>query len=123
MRDLGKRTTALWRRHDRSPFSTMSKALFRDYGYDVSEETIRKAHRGEVDPSTCGVELLLGLCAFYGVEPATLGSVAERRITTAQALAGAFSSPPSGPGGQEVPPTIWKATLHRHPTFNRAAVA
>lgn len=121
MRDLAKRSSRLWRSAQRPAFSTMSKSLFRDFGYDVSEETIRKAHRGEVDPTQCGVELLLALCAFYEAEPAELGAVAARRIETAQALTEAFSGPPSRPGGQGKPSTIWKTNVIEHPTSKRAA--
>ena len=88
MRDLTKRLNRMWKQNKSPHFSTMSKDLYRDYGYDVHEESLRKAHRGDVDPTQCSVELLLGLKAYYGVESSALGEVAARRIATTRALVG-----------------------------------
>lgn len=52
----------------------------------VSTESIRKAHRGEVDPIACDMELLSGLAAYYDVDLEDLGRHAASRRTVLKML-------------------------------------
>lgn len=52
----------------------------------VSTESIRKAHRGEVDPTACDMELLSGLAAYYDVDLEDLGRHAASRRTVVAML-------------------------------------
>lgn len=65
------------------------------HGFELSEDTIRKAHRGEVDPHKCNVQLLVALMAFYECGPADLGVAAERALLP---LLSVLSGGPEGGG-------------------------
>ncbi|HET7329140.1 MAG TPA: hypothetical protein VFJ14_17855 [Nocardioidaceae bacterium] len=90
--------------------------LFRDHNLRISEETIRKALRGDIDPTTCSVDLLVGLVAYFGVSPAGLGRFAEHRIATVLALASTTpdSDGPDSPSDQVESSTKWYATPELH---------
>jgi len=66
----------------------------------VSEESIRKALRGQIDPTQCAVELLMALAGYFGVNPSALGHIAEARLASILAYAGRQT--PDDPGGLEV---------------------
>lgn len=83
---------------------------YAERGVRVSEESIRKAHLGEIDPTQCAVELLLVLRGFYDAGPGELGDTAERRM-----LAVAAFHTPSTPSGQESDASGWlSGTTDRH---------
>ena len=63
------------------------------FSIHYSDETIRRAHKGEVDPTACDPGLLVALAAFYGVQPDDLGDAASRRISSLLAMAQATSDP------------------------------
>lgn len=63
-------------------------------GMRVSEESIRKALLGQVDPMQCNVELLIVLANFFEVSPDELGTFASERIRRIVAFA-----TPVGPDG------------------------
>ena len=84
--ELGEHLTQL---HDAAGEPTPTDIalwLYKQYDTKVSAETIRKAHRGEVDPTTCRHDLLAGLAAFYGVEVTKLGPQAARQFLTLAAM-------------------------------------
>ena len=62
----------------------------------VSDEMVRRAHVGDVDPTGCAVELLLVLRDYYDAGPGDLGEFAQRKMDAVLAFAG----PKSGPGQQ-----------------------
>jgi hypothetical protein len=62
----------------------------------VSDESVRKVFAGQVDPTTCNVELLISLAAFFEVSPDELGSFAGERVR--RILAFASVSGPDGGG-------------------------
>lgn len=64
-------------------------------GMRVSEESIRKALTGQVDPTTCNIELLIVLAAFFEVTPDELGNFAAERVRRILAFA-SFSGPDDG---------------------------
>lgn len=66
---------------------------YAERGLKVSDESIRKAHEGAVDPTACAGELLLVLRDFYGAEPGDLGNAAEERFRTLAR----FFAPDPGP--------------------------
>lgn len=76
---LGARVARLAKKHPATPKDIELWAYTR-LGLRVGEESIRKALKGDVDPTQCAGELLLVLAAFYGVEPSALGHHAERRM-------------------------------------------
>lgn len=80
---------------------------YKNLGLRVGSESVRKALHGSIDPTQCAVELLMALTGFYGVEPEALGHIAADRLHSVLAYA-STQAPPDGPGGQEMPPTIWK---------------
>lgn len=94
---LGKRKPAsakeierwIWTNHD---------------GAGISDESIRKALLGEIDPDACNVELLFALRSFYGVDIDGLGRFAAARMRAALSLAGVG---PSGPSGQGIDRSGW----------------
>lgn len=67
-------------------------------GMRVSDESIRKALAGNVDPMTCNVELLIVLAAFFEVSPDELGSFAAERVR--KIVAFAATGGPDGGGDQ-----------------------
>lgn len=79
-------------------------------GTRVSDESIRKAHAGEVDPNQCAIELILVMRDFYGAKAGELGDVAQRRIDTVLTYL-----TPSTPDGQEFGSSGWlRGTAERH---------
>lgn len=77
----------------------------------VSDESIRKALTGHVDPSTCNVELLLVLAGFFDVSPDELGKFAAEKVRRILAAAG-VAGPDDG-GGVQISPNAWKAEAPR----------
>lgn len=71
------------------------------FGSHISDETIRKAHKGEADPNACDPELILALAAYYDVEVKDLGPHAARRTLTVLTMA--------SPERDELPPRIHDA--------------
>lgn len=70
---------------------------YANLGMRVSEESVRKALRGAIDPMQCSAELLLALAAFFGVSPDELGHIAAERVRPF--LAYATEHGPDGGGG------------------------
>lgn len=64
---------------------------------EVAVTSIRSALDGKVDPTACGLELLMVLSGFFEVSPAELGTYAERRLNAALAY-GSNGGPNGGPG-------------------------
>lgn len=92
------------------PVDIMLWAFAERGGTRVSDESIRKAHVGEVDPNQCAIELLLVMRDFYKAGPGELGEVAQRRIDTVMA----YVTPPT-PGGQESDASGWlRGTTRGH---------
>jgi hypothetical protein len=71
---------------------------YRNLEMRVSDESIRKALTGQVDPTTCNVELLIVLAAFFEVSPDELGAFAAERVR--RIVAFAASGGPDGGGDQ-----------------------
>ena len=92
MTDLGR---ALAKLHKKNPATPKDIELwtYGNHGVRIGEETIRKAHKGQVDPTTCLLDLLIALMAFYEVQPAALGKFAEHRIKSVMSMAGADGGP------------------------------
>lgn len=76
---FGVRVARLAKKHPATP-KDIELWAYSHLGLRVGEESIRKALKGEVDPTQCAGELLMVLAAFYGVEPSALGHHAERRM-------------------------------------------
>ena len=84
--ELGEHLTQLYEAAGEPTPTDIALWLYKRYDTKVSAETIRKAHRGEVDPTTCRHDLLAGLAAFYGVEVTQLGPMAARQFLTLAAM-------------------------------------
>ncbi len=119
MQQMGKALDKLSRQTPASP-KDIELWAYAHHNVRLGEETIRKAHRGQVDPMTCSFDLLIGLVAFYGIEPEALGHVAANRIHSVLAMAGDPPAAPHGgllvmpsdtPAEQGEPPTIWKTNV------------
>ena len=63
----------------------------------VSEESIRKALTGQVDPTTCSIELLLVLASYFEVTTDELGGFASERVRRILAVAADPAYPTGGP--------------------------
>lgn len=96
-KDLASRVQRLARRRPSSA-KDIELWAFAELGLRVGHESIRKALAGEIDPTQCNVELLMALAAYYEVEPAELGTHAERRLRPFLAFAARVSPPEGGPG-------------------------
>lgn len=85
------------------------------YDLTVAEESIRKALRGQIDPTQCAVELLLLIAGYFEVEPSGLGSIAEGRLRSVLAFAGDST----GPSDDDTPRIIGKhsSACTRSPLF------
>lgn len=93
MKQLGTSLASLSRRTPASP-KDIELWTYANHNVRLGEETIRKAHRGQVDPMTCSFDLLVALVAFYGVEPEALGHVAANRVRSVLAMAGGTDDGP-----------------------------
>lgn len=93
MQQLGSSLGDLSRRSPATP-KDIELWAYRNHNVRLGEETIRKAHRGLVDPTTCSFDLLVALVAFYECEPDDLGHVAAHRIRSVLAMAAATDTPP-----------------------------
>lgn len=83
MKDLHRSVQRLVRkRHSHATPKDIELWAFAERGLKVSDESIRKAHEGETDPTACASELLLVLRDFYEAGPGELGRAAEERLTT-----------------------------------------
>lgn len=79
-------------------------------GHHVAEESIRRALRGEIDPTGCNAELILGLAGYFEVSPRDLGKFAAERVEQVMVLAGAAGvTPPDGPDEQVIRHSWWIA--------------
>lgn len=77
--ELGKQLQALHAEHGGPTPKQIELWIYDAFGVHVSDESIRKAHNGDVDPTGCQVELIAGIAAFYDVDPTALGPHAARR--------------------------------------------
>lgn len=107
--ELGRRLAELHQAHPDQPgWTAVQRWLLRRFDVEVSATSIRKAHLGEVDPTACDVDLLVGLAAFYSVPAEALGNFAGRRVAAVLAMAGAASGPrPDSPREQAIPAYTW----------------
>jgi hypothetical protein len=96
---LRARVARLAKKHPASP-KDIELWAYLNLGLRVGEESIRKALKGDIDPTQCAVELLMVLSAFYEVEPSVLGHHAEARMKPFLTWAGKRG--PDEPPGQEV---------------------
>lgn len=81
--EFAKRVPALVRKHPGDHSAPKVAAWMETHcGFVVSAETIRRALKGDgsVDPTNVSLEVLLGLCRYFGCEPKALGRFAARRI-------------------------------------------
>lgn len=85
--ELGEHLTELYEAAGRPTPDAIAKFLFKNYDTDVSAETIRKAHKGELDPTTARHDVLAGLARFYEVEVTALGPATAREFLTLAAIA------------------------------------
>ena len=87
-RGLGERLSALHEEADRPAYSRIAGGLILRMGLDDApkEIQVRRAHHGEIDPTTCAYELLAGLAAFYGRDVDDLGPTAARRAEVIDGL-------------------------------------
>lgn len=85
---LGERLTELHDQHDSPTPKAIELWIHGRYGTHVSDESIRKAHRGEIDPNACSMELLAGVAAYYGVALPDLTPAVAQRVLTLIEMAG-----------------------------------
>ena len=91
--ELGERLTALWTASGKPKPKQIELWVAAAFSIHYSDESIRKAHAGDVDPLGCDPGLLAALAAFYEVEPAALGPATERRFRNLLTMASASSDP------------------------------
>ena len=85
--ELGQRLQELHAKDENNPTpKDIELWIYEAFRARVATESIRKAHRGEVDPTACDMELLSGLAAYYDVDLADLGKYAASRRTVIQML-------------------------------------
>ena len=80
--DLGRRLTNASEATGKPTPKDIELWIYKEYGVRISDESIRQAHRGTVDPNSCSLELLVGLAQFYGLHATDLGPVAARRLVS-----------------------------------------
>lgn len=97
--EFGQRLHALNVERDEPTSKDIELWIYDAFHTRVSQESIRKAHRGEVDPTACDLELITGLAAYYDVEVTDLGPHAARRTLTVMTMASAEAR-------AELPPRI-----------------
>lgn len=66
----------------------------KEFDVEITDETIRRALVGEVDPTGCQIELLFMLAQWFDATPEELGSHAAERMHKMQRLMG--QNPPPG---------------------------
>lgn len=86
--ELGAALMTLHQQHGQPTPKEIELWINREFRVHVSDESIRKAHRGQVDPNTCALELLAGVAAYYGVAPIDLTPVASTRFLALVQMAG-----------------------------------
>lgn len=96
--------------NDSSKAKDIELWLFANHEARISEESIRKALAGQIDPSACDIALLVGLASYYGVKPSDLGVAAEKRINAVMSMAGHSGGPEGGPT-QGTPSNAWMYLL------------
>ena len=85
--DLGEKLQELHAKTGNNPTSKdIELWIYEAFRTRVATESIRKAHRGEVDPTACDMELLSGLAAYYDVDLEDLGRHAASRRTVVKML-------------------------------------
>lgn len=86
--DLGRALTSLWEAADRPSFGKMARQLVTLVGEDeaVSDQTLIRMHRGEIDPRNVGIETLAGLASIYGAGTEDFGLVAGSRLRAVREL-------------------------------------
>lgn len=94
-RGLTKAVTRLSKKHPGNA-ADISFWVRSRYNLKVSDVTIHKAFKGELDPAACGLEVLRTLQRFYAVEPAALGPIAAERLRIADAMSGPDTTPDQG---------------------------
>ena len=100
--DLGTRLQAIHAEHGKPTPKQIELWIWDAFGAHISDETIRKAHKGAVDPNACDPELILGLAAYYDIEVIDLGPAAARRTMTVLTMA--------SPEREELPPRFHALT-------------
>lgn len=65
------------------------------YGLKISDVTIHKAFKGELDPTACSLEVLNVLRRYYAVDADALGDAAAERLRIADQM---FGTPPEDGG-------------------------
>lgn len=85
--ELGERLRELNDTAGNPTSKDMELWIYEAFHTRVSTESIRKAHRGDVDPTACDLELITGLAAYYDVEVTELGPHAARRTLTVLTMA------------------------------------
>lgn len=101
--ELGERLQALHEKHGKPTPKQIELWIWDAFGTHISDESIRKAHTGGVDPTACQVELVAGLAAYYDVEVTDLGPHAARRTMTVLTMT-------SEEAREELPPRIHVAS-------------
>lgn len=96
MGELGRCLTKLAKQKPATPKEIERWAL-RVHGLEVDDETIRRAHRGDVDPTKCSIDVLVSLTSFYGVPPSALGRFTEIRLTPILSAIASDEGPGDGP--------------------------
>jgi hypothetical protein len=91
--DLGRRATKArdeWVSRNR-PISDdrMAADIFRVTGTYTTRASLQKLWSGEMDPHTVGIETILAIALYLGIDPDDLGPVVAQRRRYVAALAGA----------------------------------
>lgn len=76
----------------------VERFAYKELDIEISDESVRKALVGEVDPQRCDIELLVALARFFAVDYEGLGPVAARRFQLVSVVMG---SGPDDEGEQE----------------------
>jgi hypothetical protein len=59
---------------------------YKEHGVRVSDESLRKALLGQMDPTACAIEVLLILVGYFDLPDSRLGPVAGARLKAVRSL-------------------------------------
>lgn len=86
--ELGARLQQLHGDHGQPNPKAIELWIYKEFGVRVSDEAIRKAHKGQADPFSTSPEILAGIAHYYGVEPINLTPAVKERFMALTRIAG-----------------------------------